>query len=592
MDDGVEVLLQVDPLRQAVGGDQDPGAFGRADLRHALLAFFGGHLAGHCLDGNIRQVLAQVAGHVVGGRDEAAEDHHVEPGLDQLRDVLRGGPELRIAAPARERLRLPDQPRQRRVFATGRGLHVVRDERVAVAVEDAIEELFSGLGAGVLSGTGAQGLHGRGGARPGAAQEGQRPPEVEALPQRVPRPGFDDLGAVVEDVVEERLPGAAEPVGDLLRLAAREEVALAPFREVGAPPLDEVPREAPAETCALRARGVRQTLEVRGEQAEEPVEGVVVAAVRGRGEQDEVPRRAAGQALEQLVALVPAAAGRGARMRLVDDHEVGARLDEAVPPLPGLHVVEADDRVRMHREDALARRNPPLQPPRAPGGDGRGADVEANLQLGDPLVHEMRRAEDGGALDVAAVEQLAGDEQGLDGLPDPDVVGDEEAYRVELQRHEQRHELVGARLDRDVSDAPEGSGAAAQREQQRIAEQEGRVVPAELVRARQGEPGLANRLDLERKVDQRPILVRSRDGTDPKRLRRASAEDDPLPPAGADEGSGGVGEAAHEACPRADASRAKAAFQPAGSSNSTTSKPRSSIGSRAGRSASSMSAAT
>ena len=204
----------------------------------------------------------------------------------------------------------------------------------------------------------------------------------------------------------------------------------------------------------------------------------------------------------------------------------------------------------------------------------------------------MRRAEDGGALDVAAVEQLAGDEQGLDGLPDPDVVGDEEAYRIELQRHEQRYELVGARLDRYLSDAPEGSGAAAEREQQRIAEQEGRVVPAELVRARQGEPGLANRLDLERQVDQRPILVRSRDGTDPKRLRRASSEDDPLPPAGADEASGGVGEAAHEACPRADASRAKAAFQPVGSPNRTTSKPRSSIGSRAGRSASSMSAAT
>ena len=117
-------------------------------------------------------------------------------------------------------------------------------------------------------------------------------------------------------------------------------------------------------------------------------------------------------------------------------------------------------------------------------------------------------------------------------------------------------------------------------------------MPAELVRARQGELGLADRLELEWKVDQRPILVRSRDGTDPKRLRRASAEDDPLPPAGADEGSGGVGEAVHEACPRADASRANAAFQPAVSSNWTISKPRSSIGSRAGRSASSMSAAT
>ena len=223
--------------------------------------------------------------------------------------------------------------------------------------------------------------------------------------------------------------------------------------------------------------------------------------------------------------------------------------------------------MRVHREDAHARRNAPLQSPRASGGNGCGADVEANLQFGDPLVHEMRRTEDDGAFDVAAVEQLARDEQGLDRLPDPDVVRDEEAHRIELERHEQRHKLVCARLDRDLSEAPKGAGAPSQREQQRVAKQEGRVVPADLVRVRQGEPGLANRLDLERKVDQRPILVRSRDRTDPERLRRASAEDDPLPAAGADETPGGVDEVAHDTCPSADASRAKAARQPAGSSN-------------------------
>ena len=157
-------------------------------------------------------------------------------------------------------------------------------------------------------------------------------------------------------------------------------------------------------------------LEVRGKQAEQPVEGRVVAAVRRGGEHDEVSRRAGRQAPKQLVALMPALAGRGARVGFVDDHEVGARLEEVVPPLPGLHVVEADHRVRVHRENALARRNTPLQAARAPGGDGGGADVEADLQLGCPLVHEMRRTENDGALDVAAVEQLAGDEQGLDRL--------------------------------------------------------------------------------------------------------------------------------------------------------------------------------
>ena len=208
--------------------------------------------------------------------------------------------------------------------------------------------------------------------------------------------------------------------------------------------------------------------------------------------------RAVGQASEQLVSLMPALAGRGAGVGLVDDHEVGTRLEKVVPPLAGLHVVETDDRVRVHREDALARRNAPLQAPRASGGHGGGADLEPNLQLGCPLVHEMGRTEDDGAIDVAAVEQLAGDEQGLDRLPHPDVVRDEQAHGVELERHEQRHELVGTRLDRDLTNAPKGPRPPPQREQQRIAQQERRVVPAELMGVRQGEPGLANRLDLKR----------------------------------------------------------------------------------------------
>ena len=578
MNDGVEVLLKVDPLRQAVGGDQDPGAFGGADLRHPLLALLGGHLAGHGVDGGAPQLLAEVAGHVVGGRDEATEHHDVEPVRDQLRDVLRCGPELRIAALTGESFRLTDQPCQNRAAAAGRGLHVVRDECIGVAVEYAIKEIFTRLVAQVLAGTRAKRQHRRDGARPGAAQEGQRPPEVETLPLLVPGARLHDLGAVVEDVVEEPLPGSAELVREFLRLATREEVALVPLRDVGPPPLDEVIREALAETFALPAGGLRQSLEVRGEQAEQPVEGSVVATVRSRGEQDEVLGCVVGQAPEQLVPLMPALAGRGAGVRLVDDHEVGTRLEEVVPPLAGLHVVETDNRVRVYREDALARRNAPLQATRAPGGDGGGADVEPNLQLGDPLVHEMRRTEDDGAFDVAAVEQFARDEQGLDRLPYPDVVSDEQAHRVELERHEQRHELVRPRLDRDLTDAPKGSRPAPQREQQCVAQQERRVVPAELARVRQGEPGFANRLDLERKVDQRPVLVRSRDRTDLECLRRASTEDDPLPPTGADEAPGRVEELAHEACPSAAASRANAARQFSGSSNRMTSKPRSSSG--------------
>ena len=366
---------------------------------------------------------------------------------------------LRIAILARETLGLAYQPFQRRAVATDRGLDVVRHECVDVTVENAIEKILAGLLAEILSGTGAQGKHGRNGARPGAAQERQGSPEVEALPQLVPGVGLHDLGAVIEDTVEEGFPGSGELVGELPRFAARKNVALMPLSEVGTPSLDEVPGETVAETCAVRARDLGQALEFRREQAEKPVERGVIAAVRSRREQDEVPRCGAGQTLKQLAPLMPALAGGGARVGLVNDHEVGTRLQEVVSSLAGLHVVEADDRVRVLREDACPRRKAPLQAPRAPGGDGCGADMEANLQLGDPLVHEVRGAEDDGAIDVAAVEKLARDEQGLNRLAHPDVVGDEQAHGVELERHQQRHELVGARLDRDLSKAPKRSGA-------------------------------------------------------------------------------------------------------------------------------------
>jgi hypothetical protein len=68
------------------------------------------------------------------------------------------------------------------------------------------------------------------------------------------------------------------------------------------------------------------------------------------------------------------------------------------------------------------------------------------------------------------------DERGLDGLADTDVVGDEQAHRIELERHEQRHELVGARLDGDLAEAAERAGAAPQRQQQRVAQELRRVV--------------------------------------------------------------------------------------------------------------------
>ena len=115
-----------------------------------------------------------------------------------------------------------------------------------------------------------------------------------------------------------------------------------------------------------------------------------------------------------------------------------------------------------------------------------GVEVEARFELGDPLVDQVRRAQHGEALDLAAVEQLARDERRLDRLADADVVGDQQPHRIELQRHQQRHELVGARLDGDLPEAAERAGAAAQRQQQRVAQEQRRVVAGLLVAASGG----------------------------------------------------------------------------------------------------------
>ena len=56
-----------------------------------------------------------------------------------------------------------------------------------------------------------------------------------------------------------------------------------------------------------------------------------------------------------------------------------------------------------------------------------------------PLLGQGRGTEHRQAVDLAAVEQLAGDETGFDGFADPHVIGDQHAHRIELQRHHQRH---------------------------------------------------------------------------------------------------------------------------------------------------------
>ena len=172
--------------------------------------------------------------------------------------------------------------------------------------------------------------------------------------------------------------------------------------------------------------------------------GVAVTRIRCRF-------RSAARSPHEPVAL--GAAGPALRRRLthsvglVDDHEVRARR---------AGTRRGDGRLLMKSVDTTVtgsarRATRPGARPRSRRRDGRRQGRArhrggtCSLISALPLLGEVRRAEDGEPLALAAVQELRGDEAGLDRLADADVVGDEEPDGVLPQRHEQRHELVGPR---------------------------------------------------------------------------------------------------------------------------------------------------
>src|SRR5690242_3078783 len=97
--------------------------------------------------------------------------------------------------------------------------------------------------------------------------------------------------------------------------------------------------------------------------------------------------------------------------------------------------------------------------------------MELLFQLVLPLFGQVGRAEDCEALCVTAVEQLPCDQCGLNRLSDPDVVSDEQPYRVELQGHQQWDELVWTWFDRDAAEGAERTCGRADAKPQRVAQQ-------------------------------------------------------------------------------------------------------------------------
>ena len=253
----------------------------------------------------------------------------------------------------------------------------------------------------------------------------------------------------------------------------------------------------------------------------------------------------AGQVAQELVALLlggAVAGGLGGAVGLVHDDEFGAVEEEVVPIAVGLGVVNADDDVGVVLKDAAVGRGLPLQGADGAGADDDGGEVELLRQFLLPLVAEVRGAEDGDAADFAAGQEFAGDEEGLNGLADADVIGDEEADGVEAEGHEEGDELVGAGADGDAAQGAEGAGAVPEGEAGGVPEEFGGEGVGGVVGGGEGELGGGQFLHAaadQGEVDPADLGLTAGEGAQQGDVGVWGGDPDPLPPPRPDDGADG-----------------------------------------------------
>ena len=201
------------------------------------------------------------------------------------------------------------------------------------------------------------------------------------------------------------------------------------------------------------------------EQLQQRLERLGVAVVGGGGEEQpvlEVRGQLAHRPGAQRVLGVAAHRGGGDLMGLVHDQQVegpgvDVRIGRQELPEPAhlgveLHPLHRHDDpgMRPERVDGHAPLAP--KPPDVIGVDHLEAQPELLAHLGLPFAAQAGRADDQDLLHLVAQHQLLGDQTGLDGLAQADVVGDEHRHPGHGEGLDQGQELVVL----DVDPGPEG----------------------------------------------------------------------------------------------------------------------------------------
>ena len=151
--------------------------------------------------------------------------------------------------------------------------------------------------------------------------------------------------------------------------------------------------------------------------------------------------------------------------------------------------INAGDEVAEVGEDGAILRRLALQPGDRAGPDHDCFDVELLGQLTLPLLAQVGRAEHGHPVGRPAIQQLARDQRRLDGLAHAHVVGDQQAHGRLPERHDQRHELVGPRPDRQMAQRAKRRRAVAQEQPRRFQQQPHRRMILDVLGRRQRELG-------------------------------------------------------------------------------------------------------
>ena len=216
-------------------------------------------------------------------------------------------------------------------------------------------------------------------------------------------------------------------------------------------------------------------------------------------------------------------------MNLIDDHHFRTGAFEIEKAALALDEIETDNRERISFEDACRIGKVPFEPGGRRSRDRRRRDGELGLQFVRPLLHQMRRAQDRETTNLAAVEHLAQDQSGFYRLADADIIGDKQADRLQAQRHHERRQLIGARLEVDPACTSERTGATAQGKAKGIPEKLRRIPPSRALRIGSIETCVGDRLALKLRQDRLDFSLGARER--PQGERRVGFDHNPFPAA-------------------------------------------------------------